>query len=81
MSERRCPICQRPHKHLACKCNHWDMIDGLYDRIDEMSEQARNNAAGAEYEVRRLTKRVAELEQMATVRLDELNREAGLALA
>jgi len=36
MPERFCPICQRPHKHLACRCNHWDMMDALFDRIDEL---------------------------------------------
>lgn len=53
-TERLCPICRRPHKHLACRCNHWDMMDALFERIDE-------------------------LEKVATVRLDELNREVGVS--
>jgi len=38
MPERLCPICRRPHKHLACHCNHWDMMEALFERIDEMEK-------------------------------------------
>ena len=34
----RCPICQRPFRDAACHCNHFDMMDRLYERIEELED-------------------------------------------
>ena len=38
MPERLCPICRRSYKHRACDCNHWDVMEALFERIDELEK-------------------------------------------